>query len=247
MSKTRVCFVVTVTSIAMLGALSHSTQAKGGQTTPTATLEAGTIETPFQISPGVGGPYGGSIDRGGNFSFNLAGTTRSICFDFDFHGGPIPLLDPPRISDATPPESGCYAASFTTFADASGRGLMAIPLSATELRGVRFNWANPNVDDPTDPANYILGFRGDRDSDGATETSLVKATCTDADPAGCRAWTLEPCAASDIDCPEGAYAVTDEGMAIEGPVGRVGGGFPKGKGTTEIARYVLAWRMSIVR
>lgn len=199
----------------------------------------------WSVTGDAPGTYVGTIDsKTGNFSFNLVGTSRRVCFNFET---PLPLLTSPRIPGATPPSSGCYAAAFTTVASASGTGLLSISPSQTQLRDVRFNWNNPSAVGPNDPTTYHLGFRGDADLDGLVEMSRVKVTCEAGDGANaCIRWTLEPCAGSDPVCLN-AVAVDEAGNSLAAPVGQVGGGFPKGAGTTSIARYALPWRMSIVR
>jgi hypothetical protein len=205
--------------------------------------DAGT--TPHAIAGDALMTYAGAIDRSGNFSFNLVGTSRKVCFNFE---APLPLLTPPTIPSAKPPASDCYAAAFTTLSTASGGGLTSIVPGQTDLRGVRFNWANPSPSSPNDPVNYHLGFRGDSDLDGLVEMSQVKVTCEAGDARGvCTRWMLEPCAGYDASCGADAVATNSDGTAVGGPVGQVGGGFPKGRGNTTISRYVMSWRMVITR
>lgn len=172
------------------------------------------------------GTYIGTIDsKNGNFSFNLVGSSRRVCFNFE---APLALLTSPRIPGATPPASGCYAVSFTTVASASGTGLLSISPGQTELRDVRFNWNNPSAVGPNDPTNYHLGFRGDADLDGLVEMSRVKVTCEAGDGANaCTRWTLEPCAGSDPVCLN-AVAVDGDGNALGTPAGQVGGASRRG-------------------
>jgi hypothetical protein len=242
-----------VSVVACLGAFQHAGaigKKPGGTVTGTATLYTSVTNpdgpvTSNSITPDALGAYPGTFDRSGNFSFNLTGTARRVCFNFS---QPLALLDPPRVENATPPASGCYAASFVILATANTSGITSIGPNTTEVRSVRFNWDNPAAASTNDPENYYLGFRGDSNLDGRTDMSRVKVTCDLGDAAGaCLRWQLEPCATFDGSCGPLDVPVNADGTMVGAPVGRAGGGFSKGRGNSEISRYVLPWRMTIVR
>jgi hypothetical protein len=214
-------------------------------TTGTATLANG-LEMRI-TQDGDLNPYVGTFDRDGNFSFNLVGTERRVCFTFA-DADALGLLTPPRVAGVTPPATACYPTSFQILLSSDGLtiGTMS-PGGPPLIRSVRFNLVN-NPATPTDPTSYALGFRGDAELDGVPEMSKVKVTCTENGSTGaCARWELEPCPAVDAYCTAEDVGVQSSTDLTGAAVGQVTAGLPKGKGNTTVDRYVMPWRMTIVK
>ena len=210
-------------------------------TTGTATLSADGMRITQDVPAE---PYVGTFDRDGNFSFDLVGTGRQVCFSF---ADPLPLLAPPRYGGVRPPASGCYPASFQILLSTDGLTIGSMSARDVLVRSVRFNFPNAPTA-PSDPTSYALGFRGDAELDGLPEMSKVKVTCTaNGSTVSCASWDIEPCAVVDDVCAAEDVGVKSSTDSTGAPLGQITAGLPKGKGNTTVERYVMPWKMTIAK